>query len=278
MSKKALRIAIAQLPITSDARVNGKAVRTSMREAAKGGARLIQFPEGMLSGYAKHQITDWEEVDWQAVRKELVAIMALAAELELWVVLGSAHPLTPPHRPHNSLYIISDEGKLVNRYDKRILSHNEITNYYTAGSYPIVFDIDGFRLGCIICVEINFPKLFIEYGELGVDCLLLSAYPVDAIFYTKAKAYAAIQNYWISMATPTETAPFISSAIIGPNGEPINRLEIEQGLVLAELDPSKPEYDIALTKARPWRASIALNPKYNSRPMNDPRTVNRTGI
>jgi predicted amidohydrolase len=47
-----------------------------MREAAKGGARLMQFPEGTLSGYAKHQITDWKEVDWQAVRKELEAIMA----------------------------------------------------------------------------------------------------------------------------------------------------------------------------------------------------------
>jgi hypothetical protein len=26
--------------------------------------------------------------------------MALAAELRLWVVLGSADPLTPPHWPH----------------------------------------------------------------------------------------------------------------------------------------------------------------------------------
>jgi hypothetical protein len=31
-------------------------------------------------------------------------------------VLGSAHPLTPPHRPHNSLYVISDQGHVVNRY------------------------------------------------------------------------------------------------------------------------------------------------------------------
>lgn len=277
-TKKILRIAAAQLPITSDARANGEAVRTSMHEAAKGGARLIQFPEGMLSGYAKHQIKDWKEVDWQAVRKELEAIMTLAAELELWVVLGSAHPLTPPHRPHNSLYIISDKGQLVNRYDKRVISNNEITNYYTAGSEPVVFDIEGFRFGCVICVEINFPKLFIEYGELGVDCLLLSAYPVDAIFCTKARAYAAIQNYWVSMATPTETAPFISSAIIGPDGDLINKLEAERGLVFAELDPSNPAYDIALTKARPWRASVTLNPKYNSRPLNDSRSVNRTII
>lgn len=273
---KPLRLAIAQLPITADARKNNEEVQSAMRDAAKGGARLIQFPEGMLSGYAKHQISDWKEVDWQLVRIELETIMALAAKLKVWVVLGSAHPLTPPHWPHNSLYIISDEGKIINRYDKRIVSHTEVNNFYTAGYEPVVFDIDGFRFGCIICVEINFPKLFMEYGDLGVDCLLLSAYPVDAIFYTKARAHASIQNYWISMATPTETASFISSALIGPNGEPINTLEAEQGLVFGELDRSKSEFDIALTKSRPWRASVETDPKYNTRPLNDPRSLDRT--
>ena len=114
-----IRIAIAQPTITADARANGKTVRSLMRKAAAGRARLVQFPEGMLSGYAKEQIADWSDVDWDAVRDELEQIMALAAELKLWVVLGSAHPLTPPHRPHNSLYVISDTGELVDRYDKR---------------------------------------------------------------------------------------------------------------------------------------------------------------
>src|SRR6187551_3431996 len=94
-----LRLAIAQLPITGDAHVNGEAVRSAMRTAATGKARLVHFPEGMLSGYAKNPIMDWAEVDWVLLRKELEAVMALAAELKLWVVLGSSHPLTPPHWP-----------------------------------------------------------------------------------------------------------------------------------------------------------------------------------
>jgi len=101
-------MAIAQLPITGDAHKNGGVIRAAMHEASAGKARLLHFPEGMLSGYAKHQITDWTTVDWQIVRDELESIMALAAQLQHWVVLGSAHPLTPPHWPHNSLYIISD--------------------------------------------------------------------------------------------------------------------------------------------------------------------------
>ncbi len=276
VDSKPLRIAIAQLPITGNAHKNSSEVQRMMEEAAAGGARLIQFPEGMLSGYAKNPILDWEEVDWATVRKELEAIMALAAKLKLWVVLGSAHPLTPPNWPHNSLYIISDEGSLVNRYDKRICSYTEVTRFYTPGYDPIVFDVDGFRFGCVICVEVNFPELFIEYAQLGVDCLLLSAYPVDASFYLKARAYASIHNYWVGLSTPAETASFIMSALIGPDGEPINRAESERELVFAELDRLAPDLDIALNKARPWRASVDTNPAYKTRQLNDPRSVNRT--
>ncbi len=59
-----------------------------MRDAASGGARLVQFPEGTLSGYAKHQIQDWSQVNWTTVRDELLSVAELAAELHVWVVLG----------------------------------------------------------------------------------------------------------------------------------------------------------------------------------------------
>lgn len=269
-------IAIAQMPITGDARLNGDKVRELMREAADGGARLIQFPEGTLSGYAKNPIQTWDEVNWQIVREELEAIMRLAAQLKIWVVLGSAHPLTPPHWPHNSLYIISDEGRIINRYDKRICSATEVNRFYTPGSDPIIFDVDGFRFGCIICVEINFPQLFMEYDQLGVDCLLLSAYPVDEIFYVKARAHAAIHNYWLGLSVPTECVHLMQSGLIGPDGIPINSMTTDEGVVIEQMNRNAPELDIALNKARPWRSSINTNVKYQTRHLNDPRSTNRT--
>lgn len=163
-----------------------------LRQASAAGARLAHFPEGFLSGYAVEDVASWDGVDWALVRSELEDVAALAGELGIWVVLGSAHPLTEPHWPHNSLYVISDEGRLVDRYDKRKCSHTELTRFYTPGFEPVVFDVDGFRFGLAICIEINFSDMFAEYERLGVDCLLLSAYPVDSIFATKARAYAAI--------------------------------------------------------------------------------------
>lgn len=51
-----LTVAAAQSRISSDIATNGETVRRQMREAARAGARLVQFPEGALSGYAVEQI------------------------------------------------------------------------------------------------------------------------------------------------------------------------------------------------------------------------------
>jgi hypothetical protein len=138
----------------------------------------VHFPEGAISGYpsgaeAKQALSGWA-IDWASVQDQLEFTARLAADLGLWVVVGSSHRLTPPNRPHNSLYVISDEGRLIGRYDKRRCSHTEITDWYSPGFTPLTFDVDGFRFGSALCIEVNFPELFIEYRELGVDCVLLS--------------------------------------------------------------------------------------------------------
>ncbi|MGN6523010.1 MAG: carbon-nitrogen hydrolase family protein, partial [Actinomycetes bacterium] len=126
-----LAIATCQPTSSSDPRANGAEVRRMLREASAAGARLAHFPEGFLSGYAVEDVASWDGVDWALVRSELEEVAALAGELGIWVVLGSAHPLIEPHWPHNSLYVISDKGRLVDRYDKRKCSHTELTRFYT---------------------------------------------------------------------------------------------------------------------------------------------------
>ncbi|WP_306210687.1 carbon-nitrogen hydrolase family protein [Actinoplanes sp. RD1] len=271
-----MRIAVTQPAGSADARHNGRLARRIMREAAASGARLVQFPEGFLSGYAKEQIAGWADVDWPAVREELESVAELAAELGLWVVMGSAHPLTPPHRPHNSLYVISDAGRIVTRYDKRYCSNTEITRFYSPGFEPVVFDVDGYRFGLAICIEVNFPTLFAEYEQLGVNCLLLSAWPVDEIFFRKAQAHAAIHNYWLGLSVPRQSAGLMPSAVFGPDGSVLATVGPGDDLAVVTLDRGAPEFHIALDLARPWRAEAAVGEIYRSRRVEDPRSSDRT--
>lgn len=256
MSSAQFSLATAQSHISADVRENGSNIRELMYAARSAGADLIHFPEGALSGYVKRQISDWAQVDWAVLDEELEHTASLANELNLWVVLGANYKLALPHRPHNSLYVISATGHVHGRYDKRWCSNAEINDWYTPGTESYVFDVKGFRFGCAICIEIQFPEVFMEYLELGVDCMLLSAYSEDPMFGIQAQGYAASHNFWFSLSNPAVISNRLPSMLIGPSGVVVEQCKKgEPGLTVNVLDMNAPEWTIALHKAKPWRAA-----------------------
>jgi predicted amidohydrolase len=279
-----IRIAAAQSPVTYDPAANGQELRALMIAAHETGAALVHFPEGSISGYpwgaeAKRALAGWD-IDWALVRSELHSTAALAAELRLWTVVGSSHRLTAPNRPHNSLYVISDEGRLIGRYDKRWCSDTEITGWYSPGFAPLTFDVGGFRFGTALCIEINFPELFMEYRELRVDCLLFSSFSEDPIFDVLARAHAASHNYWFSVSVPAQCSAAMSAGVIGPHGFWLDRCRADgmAALVCVDLDRTDPRLDVALNKARPWRTLARTGQIYADRRVTDGRSTNRTSF
>ncbi len=264
------------MAIEPDVRRNGAAIRRLMTRAARGGVRLVHFPEGALSGYVKAQIKSWDDVDWAVLREEMEETAEAAGKLGVWAVFGANHRLTTPNRPHNSLFILSDAGKLVGRYDKRLISNAEIEDWYTPGTEATVFKVEGIKFGCALCIEIHFPELFAEYERLGVDCMLFSAYAQDPIFGITAQAHAAINAYWLSLSTPTQCSRGLTSGLIAPNGGFVGRCRPgRSGMVVRTLDRDAPELQGALTKARPWRAAARLGGIYEPRRVIDTRSTNR---
>ena len=112
-----LKVATCQFPIGSDVRMHLDYVARQIRTAKDRGADVAHFPEACLSGYAGVDLASYEGFDWTLLRECTQEVLDLARELRIWVVLGSAHRLTAPHKPHNSLYVIDDRGSIVDRYD-----------------------------------------------------------------------------------------------------------------------------------------------------------------
>lgn len=273
MTKRPIKIATAQSHISPDVRENGQEIRRLMHQAQSEGAALVHFPEGAISGYTKSEIKSWDRVEWTALVEELREVSSLARDLGLWTVLGSSHQLTSPNRPHNSLYVISAEGKLVTRYDKQFCSNTEISNWYTPGREYCVFEVEGWRFGCALCIEIHFPILFQRYSELDVDCILFSSYSDESMFGIQAQGYAATHNYWVSVSVPTQTSHALSSRIIAPTGELQATVPPSiSGLAVDRLDVDSPEWKHALQYARPWRAKARDGEIYRQRYVEDPRS------
>ena len=292
-----LRLAVAQTTVPDDPadagalRESGAQIRALMRDAHRSGATLAQFPEGALVYPGKRVVSsagpavlaeaDWTRADWDVIRAEADAIAALAAQLGLWTVFGSLHPLPPPRRPHNSLYVIAPDGAVVTRYDKRFLSHTEVSWMYTPGTEPVVFEAGGLRFGCALCIEVHFPEIFDDYERLDADCVLVSVMVDDPVRPVIAQAYAALHNYWVGYSTPAQYSRSAPAGIVAPGGRWIARCPAngQPAITVADLDSGlDPDIDGAVRFARPWRRAARAGLYDRHHAPDDPRSRNRTSF
>lgn len=243
-----VRIAVVQSRIERDIAANGAHIRRLLNDAASMGARLALFPEGALSGYAKAQVRDWAELDWTVLASEMAAVSAHAAALNITAVVGAAHAIPGRRRPLNSLFALPDGP----RYDKRYLSHTEITGWYSPGLDAVTLDRAGYAFGMTICIEVQFPELFVAYEALGVDCVLHATYGMGAMGDVILQGHAATNCLWLAAAAPAN-ADNSESGIIGPDGSWMARCGAGVDIAVATLDRADPRFDVALNKARPWR-------------------------
>lgn len=290
-----LRLAVAQTTVRVNPRSSpqlrdgGAEVRSLMHRARAAGARVVQFPEGAICFPDKRLLSangpdgagpsDWSRFRWDVLQEELALTARLARELRLWTVLGSAHRLTAPNRPHNSLYVISDRGEVATRYDERMLSHTKISYMYAPGSAPVTFEVDGVRFGCALGMEAHFPELFGAYERLDVDCVLFSTTggttEGGTVFATEMRAHAATNRYWGGFAVPAQLRGDTPAGIVGPDGEWAARCPRDgtPSVAVADLGPQDP----ASALARPWRRK-ARTGLYDGYLVEDARSDDRTAF
>lgn len=148
-------------------------------QAAANGADVVHFSECCLSGYAGVEFNSFEGFDWPALIQGTFEIRELARALAVWVVVGSAHRLTGNAKPHNCMYIIDDNGAIVDRYDKLFAVGSTSEDdadlaHYSPGSHFSVFEVKGVRCGVLICHDFRYDELYREYFRRGVQLMLHS--------------------------------------------------------------------------------------------------------
>ncbi len=281
--KGTIRVATCQFAVTASIRRNAAQIRRQIAQAKRLRADVVHFSEAALSGYAGAEFKTWDGFDWEALLAETEFICRLAAEKRLWVVLGSAHRLSGRHLPHNSLYIIGPDGRIVDRYDKRFCTSSDL-DYYTPGDYLPVFSINGVRCGALICFDLRFPEIYREYRKLGVECIFQSFHNAraekgpnvwTAIMRPTMQCRAATNYFWVSMNNSSTWYQSWSSAFIRPDGTVAASLPRHRaGVMVNTVDTSRELYD----PSRPFRDAAMRGVLHTGRTVRDPRSAERRSL
>jgi predicted amidohydrolase len=276
-----LKIVTCQFAVGNSIKRNARRICEFLHKARKDKADIVHLPECALSGYVGTDFPNFEGYNWQLLVEETKKIMALAGKLGLWVVLGSTHQLTPPNKPHNSLYLINPEGKIVDRYDKRFCTKGDL-HHYTPGDRFVNFTINGVKCSLLICFDLRFPQLYIELYKQRVNCILQSFYNARQnrstvhkyIMRQTMQCRAATNYFWLSMANPSGYYSPYPSCFITPDGRIAKHLRQNRaGMMVNTVDLSRKFYD----PMADFRA-LAIAGKLDNRPktINDPKSKDTT--
>ncbi len=251
MNAGTLRIATCQFAVGESVRRNAVTIRRFLHKAKNAGAEIVHFSECALSGYAGTDFPSLDSYDWDLLKEETLRIMTLTGELGLWVALGSTHPLTAPHKPHNCLYLINAEGRIADRYDKRFCTPGDLV-YYTPGDRFVTFTINGVTCALLICFDLRFPELYRALYQQGVQCLFQSFYNARQkgpsvhthIMRQTMQCHAATNHLWVSMTNSSGPYAPYPSCLIQPDGVIAAQLRPNRpGLMVHTVDANRDFYD-----------------------------------
>jgi len=174
-----IRFALGQFDFTvADVRGNAaRMVEQAQLARETHGARLIAFPELAISGYLAEDL--FLRSDF--VAECMAAVDAVARAVSgIDVVVG--HPLAEGGRVYNALSWLRD-GEVIGRYRKRALPNYTVFDeqrYFTPGADALVVELDGLRIGALICEdlwELEHARATVEAGAQMLLCI--NASPFD---------------------------------------------------------------------------------------------------
>jgi predicted amidohydrolase len=224
-----------------------------IRQAAAGGAQLIATPEG--TNLLQRDRAKMFDILRSAEDDVCVqGLIALAAELKVWLLIGSALVRRADGGAANRAMLVSPDGDVVATYDKIHMFDVDLptgekareSEAYTPGAQAVVAQTPFGPLGLTICYDMRFPYLYRALAQAGAGVIAVPA------AFTRPTGEA----HWevLLRARAIETGSFIlapaqggkhedgrgtwgHSLIIGPWGEVLAGSDNDEpGVIAATLD------------------------------------------
>ena len=155
-----------------DTNTNRTAVIDRLHRAVDRGARLVVFPECVLSGYGFESREQARSAAEPLPGPSTDAVAAACAKLGVWAVFGLLE-VAPDGKLYNSCALVGPTG-FVAGYRKLHLPCLGADRFTDPGDRPFaVHDLGGLKIGMNICFDGSYPESARILTLLGADLVVL---------------------------------------------------------------------------------------------------------
>ncbi|PZO18327.1 MAG: carbon-nitrogen hydrolase [Burkholderiales bacterium] len=172
MPTDSLTLALWQSPYAANTADALARLDATAAQARAQGAELLVCPEMSLTGYqigAAAVATLAEPAEGAMAQ----AVATLAQRHGIAIVYGYPEH-NPQGRPFNATQLISADGQRIANYRKtHLFGGIDRTQFSPGPQAPAVFDWNGWRLGLLVCYDIEFPEPARGLALQGADAILV---------------------------------------------------------------------------------------------------------
>lgn len=244
-----------------------------VREAAAQGAALICLPENFACLEPDDRNYFARGFD-ESTHPALEAMPALARELGVTLALGSLTVKREDGRVSNRSFVVGPDGTRLASYDKIHLFDVQLRQgemyresaTVAPGECLAMAMLPWGRLGLSICYDVRFPHLYRELARRGADFLAIpaafTATTGEAHWHVLVRARAIENGSFVFAAAQCGRRhwgrkTYGHSLIVDPWGSILADGGAEEGVIVAEIDPSR------VAEARGMIPSLQHDRPYN---------------
>lgn len=210
------------------------------KRAAAGGACLLMTSELAITGYGDAAATRRLSIDLERASEDIGAI---ARQYGLAIAAGYCERTATGFA--NSALLVDPQGNRLLNYRKMHLWGDYEDQAFEPGAPGDLADIEGVRVGLLICFDLDHPVTAQDLAARGADLILVlsaTSTPYDIVpnAQVPARAYEnAVFLAFCNQAGPQNGFQFIGmSTVCAPDGSVLARAGREAGeMIFAEIDP-----------------------------------------
>lgn len=168
-----MKIAIWQTEgFPGDINANLKALDNKASAAAKAGAEILLCPECWLCGYNIGDAAALLAEPYDGASAQHIS--AIARRYRLAIAYGYAERDALTNKIYNSVQVIGTDGVSLSNYRKTHLFGTAEKLAYTPGDrFEVPFSFCGFKIGLLICFDVEFPETVRSLALSGADVILI---------------------------------------------------------------------------------------------------------
>ncbi|KAK6345048.1 Carbon-nitrogen hydrolase [Orbilia javanica] len=253
--RRPLKLALVQLATGADKSTNLAHAKAKVIEAAEAGANIVVLPECFNSPYGTNFFPQYaESLSTRETSQTFGTLSAVAKETATYLVGGSIPEIDPTtSKLYNTSLVFSPNGDLLAKHRKVHLFDIDIpgkikfkeSEVLSPGDKMTVFETEYGKIGLGICYDIRFPELAMTAARNGCFAMV---YPGAFNMTTGplhwsllARSRAVDNQIYVALCSPARdlNATYHAwghSMVVDPNGEVLEELDAEEGIVIVNLD------------------------------------------